>query len=78
MMPTIEITEDTFKGLQMLAQPLVDTADSVIARLVEEALRENDPAAKAKRQSAVAEGTWEARASWVGDLIEKVLLKKSV
>src|SRR4051794_14449079 len=39
MMPTIEITEDTFRGLQLLAQPLVDTADSVIARLVEEALR---------------------------------------
>ena len=47
-------------------------------QLVEEALRESDPEAKARRQGAVASGTWEARAIWVGDLIEKILLKKSV
>jgi glycosyltransferase involved in cell wall biosynthesis len=47
-------------------------------RLVEEALSENDQGMKEKRQAAVATGTWEARANWVGDLIEKVLLKKSV
>jgi len=39
-------------------------------RLVAEALNENDPAAAAKRQAAVAGGTWDARAEWVSDLIE--------
>src|ERR687889_2185217 len=42
-------------------------------RLVEEALLETDPVLKEKRQAAVATGTWEARASWVGNLIERVL-----
>jgi hypothetical protein len=44
--------------------------------LVEEALSESDPKAKAKRQAAVASGTWDARAHWVGDLIEQILSKK--
>src|SRR5689334_16141091 len=42
-------------------------------QLVEDALRESDPEMKRKRQAAVASGTWEARAEYVGDLIEKVL-----
>ena len=42
-------------------------------RLIEEALSENDPAAGIRRQAAVASGTWEARATWVGNLIERVL-----
>ena len=42
-------------------------------RCVEEALRENDEAATAKRQAAVASGTWDARAEWVSDLIEEKL-----
>ncbi|HEY0729301.1 MAG TPA: glycosyltransferase [Pyrinomonadaceae bacterium] len=42
-------------------------------RLVEEALRENDPSMKEKRQAAVASGTWEARAEHVSELIEKAL-----
>jgi hypothetical protein len=33
-MPTIEISEETFDRLKSLAEPLVDTADSVIARLI--------------------------------------------
>jgi glycosyltransferase involved in cell wall biosynthesis len=45
-------------------------------RLVEDALRETDPEAKAKRQASVATGTWEARAQWVGGLIEEVLAAK--
>jgi glycosyltransferase involved in cell wall biosynthesis len=44
--------------------------------LVEEALREDDPQAKRRRQAAVASGTWEARAEFVGDLIEKILTTK--
>jgi glycosyltransferase involved in cell wall biosynthesis len=40
-------------------------------KLVEDALSENDPAAPARRQAAVASGTWDARAEWVSDLIEK-------
>jgi glycosyltransferase involved in cell wall biosynthesis len=41
-------------------------------RLVDEALCEDDPAAKEKRQAAVAGGTWEARAEYVSELIERV------
>jgi glycosyltransferase involved in cell wall biosynthesis len=45
-------------------------------RLVEEALNENDAEAAAKRQAAVATGTWDARAEWVSGLIEKTLAGK--
>jgi glycosyltransferase involved in cell wall biosynthesis len=48
-------------------------------RLVEEALNENDPAAKRARQAAVSSGTWDARAEWVSSLIESTLeTKKSL
>jgi len=46
-------------------------------RLVEDALNENDESASAKRQAAVASGTWDARAEWVSGLIEKTLARKS-
>jgi Glycosyl transferases group 1 len=46
-------------------------------RLVEDALSESDPQALRARQAAVAGGTWDARAEWVSDLIEKVLSKKT-
>ena len=42
-------------------------------RLVDEALRENDPVARERRQAAVASGTWDARAEHVSELIEKIL-----
>ena len=45
-------------------------------RLVEEALREKDPAAAGRRQAAVSSGTWDARAEWVSSLIEKNLEEK--
>ena len=48
------------------------TRDDFI-RLVEEALHDIDPADAAKRQAAVASGTWDARAEWVSSLIESVL-----
>jgi hypothetical protein len=44
--------------------------------LVEDALCESDPQAAQKRQAAVAGGTWDARAEWVSDLIEDVLVRK--
>ena len=44
--------------------------------LISEALRENDPNAAAQRQAAVSEGTWDARAEWVSELIEKKLRAK--
>ena len=47
-------------------------------RLIEEALHDNDPAAAAARQAAVASGTWDARAEWVSDLIEKALAEKEL
>ena len=47
-------------------------------RLVEEALHENDTAATGRRQAAVASGTWDARAEWVSNLIEKVLAQNEL
>jgi glycosyltransferase involved in cell wall biosynthesis len=46
-------------------------------RLVDEALLDDDPSAARRRQDSVASGTWEARAEWVSDLIEKTLARKS-
>lgn len=46
-------------------------------RLVEDALNETDDSAATKRQAAVASGTWDARAEWVSDLIEKTLRDKA-
>jgi glycosyltransferase involved in cell wall biosynthesis len=51
------------------------TRDDFI-RLVEEALFDKDPANAARRQAAVASGTWDARAEWVSKLIERVLAEK--
>ncbi|MDT5271758.1 MAG: hypothetical protein QOH49_3944 [Acidobacteriota bacterium] len=45
-------------------------------RLVEDALAESDPEASLKRQRAVQDGTWDARAEWVSGLIEEALAKK--
>lgn len=44
--------------------------------LVSVALSENDPNAAARRQAAVSEGTWDARAEWVSGLIEEKLRAK--
>jgi glycosyltransferase involved in cell wall biosynthesis len=44
-------------------------------RLVEDALNESDPEAARRRQSAVAGGTWDARAEWVSGLIEDALAR---
>ena len=41
--------------------------------LVDDALRENDPARARARQEAVRDGTWDARAEWVSGLIEEKL-----
>jgi len=51
------------------------TRDQFIA-LVDDALRESDAAAGARRQASVAQGTWDARAEWVSELLESALLKK--
>jgi len=42
-------------------------------QLVEEALREDDPGMREKRQAAVAGGTWDDRAEFVSKLIERAL-----
>jgi len=47
-------------------------------KLVEDALNESDESLAARRQSAVASGTWDARAEWVSDLIEETLAKKQL
>jgi hypothetical protein len=45
-------------------------------RLVAEALDEQGNAKAQARQNAVRDGTWDARAEWVSDLIEQALMKK--
>ena len=44
--------------------------------LVEDALREKDVNAAAKRQAAVKDGTWDARAEFVSGVIEEALSRK--
>jgi glycosyltransferase involved in cell wall biosynthesis len=46
--------------------------------LVEEALREEGTERAQARQDAVRDGTWDARAEWVSDLIEQALVEKRV
>jgi glycosyltransferase involved in cell wall biosynthesis len=45
-------------------------------RLVEEALAERGEELARARQAAVVNGTWDARAEWVSELIEKALAEK--
>jgi glycosyltransferase involved in cell wall biosynthesis len=45
-------------------------------RLVEDALSEEGEAKARARQASVKNGTWDARAEWVSDLIEEALKKK--
>jgi glycosyltransferase involved in cell wall biosynthesis len=47
-------------------------------RLIDDALKENDPEASRRRQNSVKNGTWDARAEWVSDLIEETLAKKEL
>jgi glycosyltransferase involved in cell wall biosynthesis len=42
-------------------------------RMVAEAIDERNPAAARKRQASVMDGTWDARAEWVSNLIEEKL-----
>jgi glycosyltransferase involved in cell wall biosynthesis len=44
-------------------------------QLVDEALHEDETDLAAARQNAVRDGTWDARAEWVSDLIERTLLR---
>lgn len=46
-------------------------------RLIEDALRETGDEQKKARQESVKNGTWDARAEWVSDLIEDKLKTKS-
>jgi glycosyltransferase involved in cell wall biosynthesis len=45
-------------------------------QLVDEALREEGTAMALARQDAVRDGTWDARAEWISDLIERTILEK--
>jgi glycosyltransferase involved in cell wall biosynthesis len=45
-------------------------------QLVEDALREDSPLASQARQDAVRNGTWDARAEWVSELIEAKLSER--
>jgi glycosyltransferase involved in cell wall biosynthesis len=46
-------------------------------QLIGEALEESDPEARRARQAAVMSGTWDARAEWVSEIIEKALQEKA-
>ena len=46
--------------------------------LVDDALRESGSEAVQARQDSVRDGTWDARAEWVSELIEQALVKKRV
>jgi glycosyltransferase involved in cell wall biosynthesis len=45
-------------------------------RLIDDALDEHEETASRKRQASVADGTWDARAEWVSNLIEAKLSAK--
>jgi hypothetical protein len=45
--------------------------------LVADALGEKDPEQARARQDAVRDGTWDARAEWVSELIEQKLGEKT-
>jgi glycosyltransferase involved in cell wall biosynthesis len=45
-------------------------------RLVEDALAEHDDEAARRRQASVKDGTWDARAEWVSNLIEEALARR--
>jgi len=83
----IKVREYLATGKPVVISPLPEyepTSDVLrIARsreqflsLVNDALEENDPAAAEKRQASVVNGTWDVRAEWVSDLIEKTLARK--
>lgn len=84
----IKVREYLATGLPVVISPLPEyepmadvlriarSRDSFL-RLVEDALDEDDDEAPGRRQSAVAPGTWDARAEWVSDLVEEALARKS-
>ena len=45
--------------------------------LIQDALNENEPEAARKRQAAVKDGTWDARAEFVSGVVEKALSERS-
>ncbi len=84
----IKVREYLASGLPVVISPLpeYEALGSVLRiarsgddwfRLVEEALHETDSAAKQRRQAAVADGTWDARAEWVSELMESTLARKT-
>lgn len=51
-MPTIQVAEQTFTDLQRLAEPLVDTPDTVIQRLIREHEKKGVRPARPRRRRA--------------------------
>jgi glycosyltransferase involved in cell wall biosynthesis len=45
-------------------------------QLIQDALEEDSPAAARARQAAVMSGTWDARAEWVSEIIERAITAK--
>jgi len=76
----------TGKPVVIAALPEYETMSDVLRiarsrddffRLIADALNETDADAPRRRQAAVKDGTWDARAEWVSNLIEQELGKKA-
>lgn len=84
----IKVREYLASGLPVVISPLPEyqsmsavlrigrTRDQFL-KLVDEALREADEPQSKARQDAVRDGTWDARAEWVSELIEAKLRARS-
>jgi glycosyltransferase involved in cell wall biosynthesis len=83
----IKVREYLATGLPVVISPLpeYESLNNVLRiarnhddwfRMVAEALNDKDTASARARQAAVASGTWDARAEWVSDLIERTLAVK--
>lgn len=51
-MPDVKISQDAYEKLKLLAEPLVDTAQSVVERLIDEAVSQLDAAPTPNGQAA--------------------------
>lgn len=73
--PTVITRLDEFEPLGDVLR-MADSSDEFLEHL-QSALGEQDSDARRKRQAAVAGGTWDARAEWVSDLIDRELQRKA-
>jgi len=73
-MPELTVTEDTYLRLQRLAQPFVDTPESVISRLLSQA--ENQAARDANEGDAGADQAMPDAGAEQGATLEPTILRR--